>query len=140
MNTFFRISIFLCIALLVFTLLISFVDGIGAFPYTNPIGIEIGDTGTLLEDTTTLERPNMDYLWLLVIGGIFAGLAFSARTQSIVPAGLFIFASVFWALFINTISILSIGGWIPGEILTIFTACTTLIFIAAAIGMLTGSG
>ena len=141
MNTFFRICVYFCIALMVFTLLLNFVAATGAFSYTpDDAGKEITDTGTVLEDVTALEEPNMDYLWLLVVGGIGAGLVVGALTHSVVPAGIFVFGSIFWASFINVHGILSIGGFIPTDLLTIFTVGVVFIFIAAIVGMLTGSG
>jgi len=103
-------------------------------------GQAVDDTGTVLSDVTDLESPNMNYLWAIVIGGIAAGLVAGWITHSIVPAGVFVFAGVFWASFINTHSILSYGNFIPTEFLTIITIVLVFVFIAAAVGMLTGSG
>jgi len=126
---------------MVFTLLLNFISITGAFDYIeSSSGKDINNTGTVLSELSDLSDPNMDYLWGLMIGGIAAGLVVGALTHSVVPTGIFIFSSIFWASFIRVHGILSIGGYVPGELLTIFTICTVFIFIAAVIGMLTGSG
>jgi len=148
MNTFFRMCVVICLGLLVFTLALSYVDSTGAFPTGgSDLGQEIGDTGTSLEHTTDLEEPNMNWLWASIIVGVGAGIALAAGSRYIganvnatVLAGLSVFSTVFWASFIKTHSILSIGNFIPGAMLTIFSILTGFVFIAAIIGMLTGSG
>ena len=139
MNTFFRICIYYCLALLVFTLLFGLVNATGAFTIVDE-GLGISDTEGALGDLTTLGTPNMNYIIVLIAGGLAAGLVAGVLTQSIVPVGISIFGSVFWASYINTYSILSVGSYIPGELLLIITVCTILIFVAAIVGMLTGSG
>ena len=140
LNTFYRTCIYLCIGLLVFTLVLNYVQSTGAFPMVGTGGQDISGTEEVLGEVTDLEEPNMDYLWGIVIGGIAAGLVVGAITHSIVPAGLFIFGSVFWASYIKTHVILSYGGYIPEGFLMIFSIVTVFIFIAACAGVLTGSG
>ena len=142
MNTFFRICIYYCLALLVFTLLFGLVNATGAFGIDVEEGLHISDTDSALGELSTLATPNMNYLIVLVAGGVAAGLVAGVLTQSIVPVGISVFGSVFWASYINTYSVLSMGNpsYIPGELLLIITVCTVLIFIAAIVGMLTGSG
>ena len=140
MNTFFRICIYYCLALLVFTLLFGLINVTGAFDINAGEGLQVTDSDSALGELSTLETPNMNYLIGLVITGVAAGIVVGWITQSIVPIGISIFGSVFWASYINTYSILSMGDFIPGELLLIITVCTVLIFIAAIVGMLTGSG
>jgi len=140
MSTFFRISIFYCLGLLIFTLIFGFIISTGAFDMSSEPGVQISSTENALGELSTLETPNMGYLLGLVAFGGAAGLFVSWISKSIVPVGISLFGSVFWASFINTHSILSTGGFIPAEILLILTVSTVLIFVAAVIGMLTGSG
>jgi len=139
-GTFFRASVIIAITLLVFTLSANYILGTGAFPISGDAGKDIDDTGALLGETSTLSTPNMDYLWGIIIGGIAAGIIAGALTHSVVPVGIFVYSSVFWASFIRTHSLLSWGGFIPGNFLSIFTIVIVFVFIAAVIGMLTGSG
>jgi len=124
----------------VFTLLFSVVHATGAFDITPEQGVQIDDTESALGDTTSLETPNMNYLITLVLAGAGVGLVIGWITHSIVPVGISIFSTVFWAAYINAHGILSIGNFIPSELLLIFTVCTVFIFIAAIVGMITGSG
>ncbi|NIQ92472.1 MAG: hypothetical protein GWN93_27225 [Deltaproteobacteria bacterium] len=140
MKTLFRTCVIICIGLLIFTLAVSYIQATGAFPISGSAGKDITDTSSALGDTTDLATPNMNYLWGIVIGGIAAGIVAGWITHSVVPTGVFIFSGVFWAGFINTHSILSIGGYVPGDLMTIGTICTVFVFIGACVGMLTGSG
>ena len=140
MNTFFRICIYYCLALLVFTLLFNVINVTGAFDINVNEGLQITDTDSALGELTMLATPNMGFLIGLIATGVAAGIVVGWITQSIVPVGIGIFGSVFWASYINTHSILSMGGYIPGEVLLIITVCTALIFVAAIVGMMTGSG
>jgi len=126
---------------MVFTLLLNFVAITGAFPFVeDESGKDLGNTGKILNDTTDYTSGGMDWVWVVGIGGVALGVVAGALMHSVVPIGISIFGSVFWASFINVHGILSIGGYIPSDILTIFTVCVVFIFIAAIIGMLTGSG
>ena len=123
-----------------FTLLFNVVASTGAFDLSSAPGIQVSTAEEALGELTTVATPNMNFLFGLVAFGSAAGLLVGWLTQSVVPVGISIFGSVFWASFIHSHSILSVGGFIPGELLLIFTVCTVLIFVAAIIGMLTGSG
>lgn len=140
MNTFFRICIYYCIALLVFTLLFNVINATGAFDINANEGLQVSDTRSSLGELTTLSTPNMNYIIGLITLGAAAGIVVGYLTHSMVPVGIGIFSSVFWASYINTHSILSVGSYIPSELLLIITVCTGLIFVAAIIGMATGSG
>lgn len=142
MNTLYRICIVICLGLLVFTLAVSYLEGTGAFGVSGSSGKALGSTGDIISDVSSLDDSdaNMNYLWLLVFGGAAAGLITGWLTQSVVPLGIGVFGSVFWASFINTHGILSYGGYVPSELLSIFTIITVFVFIGACIGMLTGSG
>lgn len=145
MNTFFRIAVYICLGLIVFNLMIGFMVATGAFPYTSSGGKNIGDTGEVLGDLTDYSSPGMDTLITIALAGAGVGAVLGIITGSVVPIGIGIFSGVFWASFINTHGILSVQissgvSLIPGELLTIFTICAVLIFIAAIVGMLTGSG
>jgi len=140
MSTFFKLCIFYCIGLLIFSLLFGLVSATGAFDLSSQPGVQISSTEDSLGELSSLQTPSVGFLFGLVAFGSAAGIFLGWVTKSIVPVGISIFGSVFWASFINTHSILSTGGFIPVELLLIFTVCTMLIFIAAVIGMLTGSG
>jgi hypothetical protein len=147
MNTFYRTCVIICLGLLVFTLWLNYVQSTNAFPISETSGQDIGDTGTALGETSSLENPNMNWLWASVVAGIALGIGSAAAARWIganvnatVLGGVSFFGTVFWASFVKTHSILSIGSFIDPSVLTIFTIITMFVFIAAIIGMLTGSG
>jgi len=141
LNTFFRIAIFLCLALLVFTLAINFVNWTEAFPIDVDSGISGVHGNDTLSKLTSLSDPNMNFLWAIcttVTGA--AAIGISVLTRSIVPVGVYVFGAVFWTSWIRMWSITQIGSLLPVELTSIFFIAAIFLFIAAVVGMLTGSG
>jgi len=114
--SFLRIAIYLSIAMIVFNLIIGFVGGLDAFPIETIPGTGTIEEGNALSTFTGLSG-GMENVWLLVttITGIGAIL-----------------------LAIATRSVLSVGGFIPGDFLSIFFVCMLFLFLAAIVGILTG--
>lgn len=140
MNTFFRMAVYLSFAMIVFNLVIAFIGTLGAFPVEGTPG-----TGTVAEtnalSTFTGLTGGMEGAWLLVttITG-FGAIALAIAFRQMIPIGLHLFGLVFWTSFTKANSIFSTGGFIPGEFLAIFFIGMMFLFIAAIIGMITGSG
>jgi len=139
LNSFFRICVYICLLLIVFNLTWAFVHSLGAFP--------IGEEGTSSERTSSVIEiftglsGGMLGLWGLVTGlGIVGAIGIGALMHSTTPVGLFIFADVFWVSYNGTLQIMNIGNYMPAEFLLIATVGITFLFIAAVVGMLTGSG
>jgi len=140
-NTFFRMAVYLSFAMIVFNLVIAFIGTLGAFDVEGTPGIGTMDETDALSVVTGLDDPNMNGLWLLLtaVAGIGAAvLAIAFRTMT--PVGLYLFSLVFWTSYTKANSILSTGGYMPPEFLAIFFIGMTFLFIAAAVGMITGSG
>lgn len=139
LNSFFRICIFICLLLIIFNLTWAFVHSLGAFPIGEE-GTGSARTSSAIEIFTGLS-DGMLGLWGLVTG---VGLALSGFaswvTKSTTPIGLFIFADVFWVSYNGTIQIINIGNYMPGNFMLLATVGITFLFIAAVVGMLTGSG
>ena len=141
MNSFFRITIYFSIALVVFSLSINFIDGLAAFPIETEMGPQINNTDDALAALTKLDDPNMNSIFLLVTTGAgIVAVALAALTRSVVPIGIYVYGAVFWTSWIRAQSILSFGGYMPGDFLLIFTVGVMFIFIASIIGLLTGGG
>jgi len=140
LNTFFRVCVFLILAMLMFSLSVTFIYNLGIFPMPGNPGIEGINDANVLSRITGL-TGGMEGVWLLVttVSG-FGFLMLALLTQSMVPIGLYLFGVVFWTAYLNVASILNVGGFIPGDFLLLFTVGLVFIFIAAVIGMLTGSG
>ena len=139
--TFYQSAIYLCITIIIFTLAVNFVNSLDAFPIEEKQGVEGVTQENALSKLTGLKDPDMNNLWLLAtgIGLAVAGVA-AWITKSIVPVGIVLFSDVFWTSWLRMNIVLNIGGYIPGELLLLFTVGVLFVFIAAVIGMLTGSG
>lgn len=139
MNTFFRTCLFLCIGLIIFTLGLNFVNGLGVFPTEIEAGVGSGsDTSSYF---SAFAEKDTSYIWGLVIGGgVIAGGLISVLTRSIVPVGISIYATVFWTSYLRALGVLNIGNYIPADFLLMFTVGIVFLFIGSIVGMLTGSG
>jgi hypothetical protein len=123
-------------------MIVNLSQVVDAFGGTGGYGVQDLNEGNALQRLTGLSDPNMAAIWLIVtsLTGI-AVVALAALTHSVVPIGLHLFGTVFWTSYIRANSVLGIGsGYIPGEVFGVFFVGVTFIFIAAIIGMLTGSG
>ena len=141
MASFFRTSIYLCLAIIVFTMSINFVNTLGAFNAyeAQPTDEEI-DVDNALEQISGLEG-GMASLWALAIGvGAIGAIALVFISKQISPIGIYIFSTVFWTSWLKMNSVININGVMPVELMVIFTVAALFLFIAAIIGMLTGSG
>jgi hypothetical protein len=121
------------------------VHATGAFPTTEPGGLQITDTNSALSVLTGLDDPTMNGIWGIATGiGAIAAIGLAWITHSIIPVGIYLFSLVFWTAYLNAWSVISYGGFLdssPGpEFLLIATIGILFIFIAAIVGMLTGSG
>ena len=141
MNTFFRICIMICILLIVFNLTWSIVRGWQVFEGMSEEEASNLDTQDWFLTFTGLDS-GMAGLWLLVTGVGLAASGFMAwATHSTTPIGIFVFADIFWTSYNGTVNIINIGNWATDTgFILIVTIGMAVLFIAAIIGMLTGSG
>lgn len=147
LRSFFHLCIYFCLIMLIFTISINFVSGLGIFPTSYETGIVEGDTANeTFEDITDIEEKEgklgIDALLLGVLGGAGIGAIILAWvTRSPVVLGVYAFSAVFWASYIRTLVVLdldifgSLGGFIA-----IGTTAMFFIFAGAIAGMLSGSG
>jgi len=141
MKSFFQIAIVITFILFIFGFLASFVASTGAFPFTEDMGISISSDSDWLVKFTGLTDPSMSAIFLGVTGLTFLGaVALAVSTHSVVPIGLHLFGLVFWSSWTKACVVLSYGGYIPGNLLVIFTFGVLFVFVAAIVGILTGSG
>lgn len=145
MKTLFQTCVIICITMIVFTLAINFVSGLGVFETYESGFDSSGDTDTIFNSTTNLESDDggsgMDALWAAVLGGAGLGaIVLAWVTRSPVIIGVYIFSAIFWASYINALSVININNWIPAGFLLIGTVAMVFIFGGAVAGMLSGSG
>jgi len=139
--TFYRTCIYLCVILIIFTLSINFVNSLGAFESydASPTEEEI-TVDNALEQVSGMEG-NMASLWGLVVSlGAVGAFALVYVSKQISPIGIYLFSTVFWTSWLRMNMVVNVNGIIPVELMALFTVSAIFIFIAAVIGMLTGSG
>jgi len=140
-STFFSIAITITLVMLVFTLVANFVAGLGVFDEVTGMGTETSNTGGVLQSITGLSDPNMNSIFIGVTGITFLGaVGLCYLTKNITPIGLHLFGTIFWTSWLRLSVILSYGGYVDVELISIFTIGVMFVFIGAIIGMLTGSG
>jgi len=139
--TFYRTCIYLCVVLIIFTLSINFVNALGVFSsYDASPTEESLTTENALEQISGLSG-GMEYIWGLAIGlGAGATMFLVYLSKQISPLGIYLFSSIFWTSWLKMNTVININGVIPAELIMLFTVGAMFIFIAAIIGMLTGSG
>lgn len=153
MNTFFRIAVYLSFAMIIFNLAIAFVGGLDnpntgepIFPVGGTPGRGMTNESESIEEYTDmgaigLEDPTVGGMFTLIASGVLVATIFICiLIRSITPLGIAIFGSVFWGAFYQAQAVISYGGYIPSDFITIFVVGGAFLFIAAIIGMLTGSG
>lgn len=148
MKTFFQICVIITLMLVVFTLCVNFVDGLGIFPVNVPAGFQVGSgTNSSFSNLTDVRDPvtglsgGMDALWkvcltLSGIGAVVLGLFF----HSTIPLAIYLFGAVFWTSYIRSFSVLSLNNYLPESFILIGTVLMMFVFAGAIIGMFGGSG
>jgi len=139
----FRIAVNLCLALIIFTLVINFVDGLDLFMPAGE-GIVVKNTSSIIEKISGYEGK-MAEMWLFVVSlsgvtALMVGGVASVVTRSPAPIGIAVFGTIFWVSYVRALTVLSANQYIPNDFLLIGTCVVVFIFIGAVIGMLTGSG
>lgn len=143
MKTLYQTCVIICITMIFFTLTISFVDGLGIFDPVEEGFDTSGNSSDIFNRTTNIETTEggfgMDALWLAVLGGGgIAAVVLAWATRSPIIIGVYVFSAVFWAAYLNSLSIVS--SLVPGEFLVIGTVGMFFAFAGAIAGMLSGSG
>jgi len=131
--------------MLSFSLVINFLGVLDVFPHMATSGVDSSDTESAVQHFAGFSSSTVTWVFAGATTLAFAGVVLlSWATKTITPIGIHLFATVFWGSWINTVSIFSMGGssgpYIPADFLIIFTVGVAFLFIAAVIGMLTGSG
>jgi len=141
MASFFRTSAYLCYLIIIFCVLISFVVGLG---YFGDSVAEAGDAEDNIISSVTGLSDGMDTIWLAVtLGSGVAAVVMAFISHSMIPIGIYLFSVTFWTAYIKGWSMIESFNLIPSELAGFILAITvgiTLLFIAAVIGMTTGSG
>lgn len=127
--------------LIVFTLAINFVNGLGIFE-TVETGVDVGTNtsntfdGFLQGGTIS----GIDAMWgvVLTVSGIVA-VGAAILMHSAIPVGAYLFSGIFWTSYINSLGVLN-NLHIPAGFLLIGTVIMLFFWCAAVAGMFSGSG
>lgn len=138
-DTFFGAAIVMCILLIAFSLCITLILSLGAFPVNPEVGFDTsGDTNDLFFALSGFTGGAAD-LWALVITfGFGAAAVFAWAVKSAVPVGIYLFSAIYWTSFNKAIMTVQVIQGLPFELLIIFEVIALFIFIAGIIGLLTG--
>jgi len=148
LDNFFKVCVYFSISLMVFTLSLNFLTGMGIFgPLLPGGGMDVtGNQSQIVGNFTSTPSASGGFgdVWLLVFGlgtaaGIGGAIVIAMATQNATFVGVYIFSVYFWASYINALSILSFGGFIPASFLLLFTVPIGFVFVGAIIGMLSGT-
>jgi len=142
LNSFFRVCIWFCLALIVFTLVINLTEITEAFGPEEHYGVQDVNADNALSQLTKLDDPNMNAVFVLCSGiGAASAIGLAILTHSFTPVGIYLFGQIFWTSFIRAWSVMGLsGGYVSAEVTGIFFIGAIFIFLAAVIGMITGSG
>jgi len=139
-----KTCLYICMLLIMFTLVINFVDSTSAFDTKVESGVETQTSDNdVLEVFTNNPDQTVNNIWLVAVGSALVGAAFlAAITHSIVPIGIHLFSTIFWTSYLRAWAVISAGGFTEdlGGFMIIFTAAVMFLFIGAIVSMLTGSG
>jgi hypothetical protein len=145
MNNFFGICVIFTVSLMVFCLCVNVFVGFQIFGNAGVFGPDISGNSSQMFTNFT-KNPDfpvgmtMGMIWGLVLTSAAAvGLVLAWIMQDASILGVFIFSGVFWSSFINAMVILGAMAFIPVVLIGLFTVPVLFIFVAAVIGMLSGS-
>lgn len=146
MTSFYQVCVYFSVGLMVFTLSIGFVQGLGVFGDIGLSGgMDVSGNKTQIVENFTKNpssQGGFGNMFLIAFGAgtILAGagaLAIAIATQNATFVGVYIFSVYFWASYINALGILSIVA-LPVGFLALFTIPVGFIFVGAVVGMLSG--
>jgi len=150
LNTFLQICIYLAISLTIFTLCINFVSMLGVFGTGIETGVGVGsDTPSIFTDISGFSG-GVEGIWLIVttVTGILA-VGVAILMHSAIPVGAYILSVVFWTSYSRCISVINVpteagATLFAAEPMSYFLIIATVgmlfIWIAAIVGIFTGSG
>lgn len=141
LNTFFKICVYFCLILIIFNFSLTIVNSWNIF-VTAESGVQYeGSTaGGIFESITGLSG-GAGFVWAaLVTATGLAALILVKISQSASVLGVWLLSTVYWTSYHGAITVLNMNNWIPNNILLTITLGLLFIWMAAIIGILTGSG
>lgn len=136
-SNYFRICVYFCLGLIIFTLCINLVSALNIFTSIDTGVSSTGSSNDIFTQITGLSG-GMQFIWasVLTIGG-FLAIVMAKMLQSTSIIGIYLFSSVFWTSYSRFVTTININSFIPSNFLIIFTVGLLFIWGAAVISMLT---
>ena len=139
LTSYFKIAVYFCLIMIVFTLCINFISELGIFPSAESgVNIEGTEASDIFTDISGFSG-GMQYLWLTILTGAGLGAIVIAKlVGSTNIIGVYLFSAVFWTSFNRCIAVTSVGTYVPLDFLAIFVVAIFFVWVAAIISMFTG--
>ena len=141
-SSFYQKSVYFTIIMFIFILIFNFIQALSIFGVA-PIGPVIGNDPQQYTNSTFGSIVSFQNIWSVGAGVAISGAVLTAiLTGSMIAVGVYLFSVTFWTGFASMYLIFS--SLFIGSTMTMFLgvgfAIMLVIFIAAVIGMLSGSG
>jgi hypothetical protein len=137
LSNYLRLAVYFCLMMIIFTLAVNFVSGLGIFTSADT---GVNSSGTPSDIFTEISgfTGGFQYIWvvLLTTGG-FATIVIAKIVGSTNIIGVYLFSAVFWTSFSRCLTVVNIGGWVQTDFLNIFIVAIFFVWVAAIISMLT---
>lgn len=141
LSSFFQKCIYFTVIIFIFTLLVNFIIALNIFGVVAIGPATGGDPSGYIEETFNIKLTTTD-IWSIAFGAAAIGaIGIGFLTQSTTVVGVYLFSVVFWTGFLSMYN--SFGYLFVGTMSMFFGigfAIVLIVFIAAIIGMLSGSG
>jgi hypothetical protein len=145
LKSLFQVCFLICITLLLFTLSLNLISGLGVFGFGEVSSPELEGTTESLFTRLSGFEGGMGTVWAVVTtaAGVLS-VAAAVLMRSTTPIGIYLFSAVFWTSYTRFIGFVNINNLFVTGVLSGFLLIVTVgllfIWVGALIGMLTGSG
>lgn len=138
-SSFFRIAVYFCLMMIIFTLAINFVSALNIFSNVDSgVGVDLSSSHADIFEKLSGFTGGIQYLWviLLTAGGV-ATIIIAKIVGSTNIIGVYVFSSIFWTSFNRCLTVVNIGSFVPPTFITIFVVAIFFVWVASLISMLT---
>jgi len=139
LSNYFRIAVYFCLVMVIFTLAINFVSALGIFPPVES-GMEVDTSGGATDVVQKISgfSGGLGTMWAIITAasaGVAIVVARIIGNASVI--GVWLFSGIFWTSYGRAMTVTNIGGYIGQDFLIMFTVALVFVWIAAVISMIT---
>jgi len=139
LSNYFRIAVYFCLVMIIFTLAINFVSALNIFPSVESgMEVDTSDGATDIVQRISGFSGELGSMWSIITiatAGIAIVVARIIGNASVI--GVWLFSEIFWTSYSRAMTVTNIGGYIGHNFLIMFTVALVFIWIAAVISMMT---